>query len=70
MKPTVINNSSETSHPVHHEQSQQHPNPDNGSNNGQNPANNDHSRRFPQFRVGVPSRFFKSKLIRVHSVLA
>lgn len=54
MKPTVINNSSEPSHPVQHEPTQQHQNMDNSTtNNGQNPANNDHSRRFPQFRVGV-----------------
>lgn len=54
MKPTVINNSSEPSHPVQQESTQQHQNMDNSTtNNGQNPANSDHSRRFPQFRVGV-----------------
>lgn len=47
MKPAVINNTSETPTQTHHEQN----NSNNQANNGQ--PNNDHSRRFPQFRVSV-----------------
>lgn len=75
MKPSVINNnSSETSHPTappHHDQQ----NIDNNLPN--NSANNDQSRRFPQFRVScivsfnlfsLPRRFF-SIYVRDHPTL-
>lgn len=45
MKPAVINNNSETPTQSHHEPTNQQ------GNNGQ--LNNDHTRRFPEFRVSV-----------------
>lgn len=48
MKPAVINKNSETPTQTHHEPNM---NNNNQANNGQ--PNNDHSRRFPQFRVSV-----------------
>lgn len=53
MKPAVINNNSETPTQTHHEPNM---NTNNQPNNGT--PNNDHSRRFPQFRVSVTLMVF------------